>query len=75
MICLDERVQVVDTVLVKLYASLEKTQDLYTLLDEPNHIVLQEVEPVLRRMGQYNALCKLYRERGEEQKLLDVWAK
>lgn len=67
--------QVVDTVLAKLYAEFEKTHDLYSLLAEPNEVVVAELEPVLEKTGQFNALCMLYRQRGEDLKLLDVWAK
>ncbi|KAH0578609.1 hypothetical protein H2248_003747 [Termitomyces sp. 'cryptogamus'] len=67
--------QVVDTVLVKLYAELKKTQELYNILLEPHDIVVDEVEPVLKRNGQYNALCMLYRKSGDDRKLLDVWSK
>jgi Vacuolar sorting protein 39 domain 1 len=66
---------VADTVIAKIFAEEEKTADLYALLREPNHVVLSELEPVLKRTGQYNALCVLYRGRGEDQKLLDVFAK
>ncbi|RDB17168.1 Transforming growth factor-beta receptor-associated protein 1 [Hypsizygus marmoreus] len=66
---------VVDTVLVKLYANLEKTPELYALLHEPNHVVVSEVESVLKKTGQYNALCILYKDRGDDVKLLDIWAK
>ncbi|KAG6833263.1 hypothetical protein H0H87_009438 [Tephrocybe sp. NHM501043] len=71
----DAVLEVVDTVLVKLYAVLEMTQELYNLLLEPHDIVLSEVEPFLRRNGQYNALCMLYRQKGDEAKLLHVWSK
>ena len=72
---LTERFQAIDTVLAKLYAEFEKTKDLYTLLQEPNDIAVSEVEPLLQRTGQYNALCILYRQRGDDLKLLDTWAK
>lgn len=68
-------IQVVDTVLAKLFCEDEKTRDLYTLIREPNHIVLSELEPTLIRTGQYNALCILFKERGEDIKLLDAWSK
>ncbi|KAG6827884.1 hypothetical protein H0H92_010093 [Tricholoma furcatifolium] len=71
----DTVLQVVDTVLAKLYAELEKTQELYNLLLEPHDIVISEVEPIFKRNGQYNALCMLYREIGDNAKLLDVWSK
>ncbi|KAG5716916.1 Transforming growth factor-beta receptor-associated protein 1 [Termitomyces sp. T112] len=71
----DPTLQVVDTVLVKLYAELKKTQELYNILLEPHDIVVDEVEPVLKRNGQYNALCMLYRKSGDDRKLLDVWSK
>ncbi|KAG6916344.1 hypothetical protein DXG01_007235 [Tephrocybe rancida] len=67
--------QTVDTVLVKLYAELEKTQELYDLLLEPHVILVSEVESSLRRNGQYNALCMLYRQSGDHTKLLEVWSK
>ncbi|KAG6819186.1 hypothetical protein H0H93_014532, partial [Arthromyces matolae] len=66
--------EIVDTVLVKLYAQIEKTQELYNLLLEPHNIIISEVEPVLKRNGQYNALCMIYRENGDEGKLLEVWS-
>ncbi|GLB39648.1 putative vacuolar sorting protein 39 domain 2 [Lyophyllum shimeji] len=71
----DPSSEVVDTVLVKLYAQHEKTRDLYNLLREPHHIVVSEVEPLLKHTGQYNALCMLFRQKGEEGKLLDIWSK
>ncbi|KAK0458932.1 uncharacterized protein EV420DRAFT_1541370 [Desarmillaria tabescens] len=66
---------VVDTVLVKLYAQLKNRKELYTLVQETNYIVLDEIEPVLRNAGQYNALCMLYRQSKDDKKLLEVWAK
>ncbi len=66
---------VVDTVLAKLYAQLEKKKELYSLLQESNHLVVDEIEPVLRRAGQYNALCMLYRQSKGDKELLEVWAK
>jgi hypothetical protein len=36
---------------------------------------MKEVEPFLRNYGQYNALCKIYRQRGEHEGLLEVWSK
>ncbi|KAJ4477248.1 hypothetical protein J3R30DRAFT_3670498 [Lentinula aciculospora] len=66
---------VVDTVLVKLFARSEKTKDLYALLHEPHHIVLPEVESILIKNGQYNALCELFQQIGNHDKLLDIWAK
>ncbi|EEB93051.1 hypothetical protein MPER_08348, partial [Moniliophthora perniciosa FA553] len=65
----------VDTILVKLFAQFEKTADLYTLLNEANDVIISEVEEVLQKNGQYNALCMLYKQRGEDDKLLDAWAK
>lgn len=64
-----------DTVLAKLYAEFGKTHELFMLLAEPNEVLITELEPVLKETGQYNALCILYRQRGEDLKLLDVWAK
>ncbi|KAK1226203.1 hypothetical protein PQX77_010785 [Marasmius sp. AFHP31] len=66
---------VVDTVLVKLFAQSEKTSDLYTLLNEAHNVVLQEVESVLQKCGQYNALCTLYKQLGEDERLLNAWSK
>ena len=65
----------IDTVLVKLYAEFEKTTDLYALLQSPNDVSVPEVELVLQRTGQYNALCMLYQQHKDDNKLLDVWAK
>lgn len=67
--------QIVDTVLAKLFAQTEKTQDLYQLLQEPNHVVSGEIESVFRETGQYNALSILYRQAKNDEGLLDVWSK
>ncbi|KAF9073468.1 hypothetical protein BDP27DRAFT_1445084 [Rhodocollybia butyracea] len=72
---LSDEYAVVDTVLVKLFAKSEKTKDLYALLHETHHVVLSEVESVLVETGQYNALSVLYQHSGEDEKLLEVWAK
>ncbi|KAJ7285781.1 hypothetical protein C8J57DRAFT_1285778 [Mycena rebaudengoi] len=71
----DQSYPVVDTVLAKIYAKAEKTNELYTLIQEPNDIVLSEIEPVLKQSGQYNALCMLYRQVGDDENLLQVWSK
>lgn len=65
----------VDTVLVKLYAQFGKTKDLLTLFKEPNDVSLLEVEHVLQETRQYNALCLLYKQLGDDLKLLESWAK
>jgi hypothetical protein len=65
----------VDTVLVKLYAQFGKTKDLLTIFQEPNDVSLLEVEPVLQATRQYNALCLLYKQLGDDPKLLESWAK
>jgi vacuolar protein sorting-associated protein 3 len=65
----------VDTVLAKLFAQSEKTTDLYALLQEPNDVVLSEVEKVLQEAGQYSALCMIYKQRGDDEKLLVTWSK
>lgn len=67
--------QVVDTVLAKILAETDDTSELYTLVDEPNDIVIEEVEPTFEKNGQYNALCKLYEKAGNEEKLLEAWSK
>lgn len=45
------------------------------MVEEANDIILAEVEPVLTKTGQYNALCILYRQRGDDEKLLEAWSK
>ncbi|CCM06014.1 uncharacterized protein FIBRA_08257 [Fibroporia radiculosa] len=65
----------VDTVLAKLYTKHEKPTDLRSIIDEPNNIVLAELEPMLIEARQYGVLCKLYRQRGEETKLLEAYSK
>ncbi|KAL5523259.1 hypothetical protein ACEPAF_1526 [Sanghuangporus sanghuang] len=66
---------VVDTVLAKILAEADDTAELYTLVDETNDIVLEEVEATFEKNGQYNALCKLYEKAGKEDKLLEAWSK
>lgn len=60
---------------MKLYVELEKPQELYNVLLEPHNVIISEVEPVLKSNRHYNALCMLYRESGDDGKLLDVWSK
>ena len=67
--------QIVDTVLAKLFARGEKTTDLYALLEESNMVVFPEVEPVFRATGQYSALCKMYSKRGDDAELLEALSK
>lgn len=64
-----------DTVLAKLFAQSEKTTDLYALLQGPNDIVLSEIENILQNSGQYSALCMIYKQRGDDEKLLETWSK
>lgn len=71
--------KIVDTVLAKLYAMSEKTPALYTLLSSPSStIIVSELEDVLQRTGQYNALVMLHRLHGDgdqREKILGVLAK
>lgn len=67
--------KVVDTVLAKLYTESGETTDLLALIGGPNDIVLREVEPLLVSANRYDALCRLYRSRGEDRKLLEMWSK
>ena len=67
--------QVVDTVLAKLLSLTDQTSELYELIDATNDIVIDEVQAVFEKNGQYNALCKLYANTGDEEKLLECWAK
>ena len=67
--------QIVDTVLAKLFAQHEKTTDLFALLDESEVVVFPEVESVFRATGQYGALCKVYSKRGDDAALLETWSK
>jgi hypothetical protein len=57
--------QIIDTVLAKLFARGEKTTDLYALLDELDIIILPEVEPIFRATGRYSkhALQSLFKTR------------
>ena len=61
--------------LAKILAETEQTSELYTLVDEPNDIVIGEVEESFQKNGQYNALCKLYTKVSDEEKLLEAWSK
>lgn len=74
--------QVVDTVLAKLYAINEKTSALYDLISSPvSAIIISELEEVLQRTGQYCALCMLYKQHGQANwavnrgKILGILAK
>jgi len=65
----------VDTVYAKLLARAEEATKLYTLVEESNDIILEEVEPDFLAQGQYNALCKLYERAGAVEKQLELWSK
>ncbi|KAI0337403.1 hypothetical protein BDW22DRAFT_1409963 [Trametopsis cervina] len=69
--------EVVDTVLAKLYTMGGETTDLLALIGGPNDVVVEEVETLLSEANRYDALCRLYRNRGrvEEEKLLNVWSR
>ncbi|CDO71043.1 hypothetical protein BN946_scf184844.g47 [Trametes cinnabarina] len=66
---------VVDTVLAKLHVNTGKLPELYTLIDQPNAIVLSELEAELVKSQHINALCKLYQQRSDDAKLLETWAR
>ena len=68
-------IQIVDTVYAKLLARGEKTTRLYTLIEESNDIILEEVESDFLAQGQYSPLCKLYERAGAVDKQLDLWSK
>ncbi len=61
--------------LVKLFAEFAKTKELIALLQQAHDISLAEVEPILEKKGQVNALCILYRQKKDDLKLLNLWAK
>jgi len=67
--------QAVDTVYAKLLARGEKTTKLYTLIEESDDIVLEEVESEFLAQGQFNALSKLYERAGVVEKQLELWSK
>lgn len=67
--------KVVDTVLAKLYAQFGKKTELYALIQDQNYIVLSEVEDYLIQARQVNVLCQLYKQHGEDNKLLDLYSK
>ncbi|KAI1785956.1 hypothetical protein LXA43DRAFT_1035560 [Ganoderma leucocontextum] len=66
---------VVDTVLAKLHVSAGKLPDLNGLIDQPNSILLSEIEPVLVKSRHIGVLTKLYQQHSDDIKLLDAWAK
>ncbi|KAI0353913.1 hypothetical protein OH77DRAFT_1406102 [Trametes cingulata] len=66
---------VVDTALAKLHVNIGKLPDLDALIEQPNAIVLSELEPVLIKGRHFSALCKLYQQRGDDAKLLETWSR
>jgi hypothetical protein len=67
--------QIIDTVYAKLLAREEKATRLYTLIEESNNIILEEVESDFLTQEKYNSLCKLYERADAVEKQLDLWAK
>ncbi|KAI0365805.1 hypothetical protein BV20DRAFT_953552 [Pilatotrama ljubarskyi] len=66
---------VVDTALAKLHVNIGKLPDLDALIEQPNAIVLSELEPVLIKGRHFGALCKLYQQCGDDAKLLETWSR
>ncbi|KAH8832816.1 hypothetical protein DL96DRAFT_1583497 [Flagelloscypha sp. PMI_526] len=71
---------VVDTVYLKLLANGEKTGELYSMIQaeeesKAHYIMFKEVESTLITTGQYNALTMLYRQRGADDRCLELWSK
>lgn len=66
------RVQIVETVLARLYVDDNQKPELYALFEGPNEVVLEEIEPVLTQAGHFHALIKLYQQRGNDSKLVDA---
>lgn len=64
----------IDTVLVKLFVEFDKTTELHALLNESNDVFISEVEPIFEQNQHYDALCTLYKQKGNDLKLLDTWA-
>ncbi|KAI0070835.1 hypothetical protein K474DRAFT_1693669 [Panus rudis PR-1116 ss-1] len=67
--------KIVETVLVKLHVDAEEKEEIYKLVNEPNEINVEEIEPELIESHYINALCQLYRQRGEDSKLLETWSR
>lgn len=65
----------VDTVLAKLYTESDEITELIKLLEEPNDILLSDLEPALIRSRRVSPLCRLYKQRGENLKLLEAYSK
>ena len=65
----------VDTVLAKLYTENEELSELARLIEEPNDIVLTELEPYLTRFRRIGPLCRLYKLRGDDIKLIEAWSR
>ena len=69
------QMRAVDTVLAKLYTESEELSELTRLIEEPNEIVLTELEPFFTRFHRIGPLCRLYKQRGEDLKLLEAWSR
>ncbi|KZT07025.1 uncharacterized protein LAESUDRAFT_652182 [Laetiporus sulphureus 93-53] len=65
----------VDTVLAELFIVHDVSPELHVLISQPNAIVLSEVEPLLVQHRQFAALCSLYQQQEQDDKLLEAWAK
>ncbi len=58
-----------------MYTSAGETTDLLALIGGPNDVLLPEIESNLVEARRYDALCRLYRNREENAKLLDAWSR
>ncbi len=61
--------------LAKLHVASGKLPDLSALIDQPNSVVVPEIEPVLVDSRHIGVLCKLYQRHGDDEKLLRAWSK
>lgn len=60
--------------LAKLHVATGKLPDLSALIEQPNAIVLSEIEPELVKSRNVGVLCRLYQQHGNDAKLLDAWS-
>ena len=58
-----------------MYTRSGETTDLLALLDGVNNVLLPEIESDLIDARRFDALCRLYKTRGEHRKLLEAWSR
>lgn len=67
--------QVIETVLLKLYAEEDQLPNVLALVQDAVEIIIPEVESILSLQQYFGALSILLEKKGDDAQLLELWTK